>query len=34
MRTTWVRSARTAWGPRYAYRLELRHPFFAYPARF
>ena len=26
MRTTWVRSARTAWGPRHAYHLELRHP--------
>jgi hypothetical protein len=34
MRTTRVRSARTVWGPRHAYRLELRHPFIAYPARF
>ena len=25
MRTTWVRSVHTAWGPRHAYHLELRH---------
>ena len=26
MRNTWVRFAHTAWGPRHAYHLELRHP--------